>query len=170
MRFWMIVGPGVNGGHPQTFNGERMNTKAVTKRNRISVSIEVESEGPNGEWAQSVQDLTKAQLQKLQALIRAELSKQENLTLVGANDPKTHLHVSVVTAQVAHQGYSNLVIVSSVLTLANDREHGNNDVLATHDVIAGPDLLSVAHTVGFQVASSIPHLMNRILGYVRDVD
>jgi hypothetical protein len=139
-----------------------MNTKAAAKPNRIAVSIAVESEGPNGEWAQSAQDLTKGQLEKLQGLIREELSKQENLTLVGPNDPKTHLHVSVVAAQV-----SNLVIVSSVLTLA---EHGNNDVLATHDVIAGPDLLSVAHTVGFQVASSIPHLMNRILGYVRDVD
>src|SRR3974390_1136827 len=147
-----------------------MNTQPAAKPNRISVSITVESEGPNGEWAQSAQDLTKAQLQKLQGLIREELSKQENLTLVGANDPKTHLHVSVVTAQVAHQGHPNLVIVSSVLTLANDKEHGNNDVLATHDVIAGPDLLSVAHTVGFQVASTIPHLMTRILGNLRDVD
>jgi hypothetical protein len=140
-----------------------VNTKSVGKPNRYSVSVAVESEGPNGEWAQSVRDLSKTQLQKLQGLIREELSRQEDLTLVDANDPKTHLHVSVVAAQVAHQGHPNWVIVSSVLTLANDKERGNNDVLATHDVIAGPDLLSVAHTVGFQVASSIPHLMTGIL-------
>ena len=84
-----------------------MNTKPAAKPNRISVSIAVESEGANGEWAQSAQDLTKVQLQKLQGLIREELSKQENLTLVDVNDPKTHLHVSVVAAQVAHQGHSN---------------------------------------------------------------
>jgi len=140
-----------------------MNTRPAAKPSRISVSIAVESEGPNGEWAQSAQDLTKTQLQKLQGLIREELSKQENLTLVDVNDPKTHLHVSVVAAQVAHQGHPNWVILSSVLTLANDKERGNNDVLAIHDVIAGPDLLSVAHTVGFQVASSILHLMTGIL-------
>jgi hypothetical protein len=140
-----------------------VNTKSVGKPNRYSVSVAVESEGPNGEWAQSAQDLTKAQLQKLQGLIREELSKHANLTLVDVNDPKTHLHVSVVAAQVAHQGHPNWVIVSSVLTLANDKEHGNNDFLATHDVIAGPDLLSVAHTVGFQVASTILYLTTGIL-------
>ena len=60
-----------------------MNTKPAAKPNRYSVSIAVESEGPNGEWAQSVQDLSKAQLQKLQGLIREELSRQEDL-LIGA--------------------------------------------------------------------------------------
>jgi len=127
-----------------------------TKPKRIPISFAVESEGPQGDWAQSAQDLTNPQLQKLGALIREELSKQENLTLVDANDPKNHLHVAVVAAQVKNQGASKWVIVSSVLTMADEK---GNDLLVTHDVIAGPDLLSVAHTVGFQVASAVLHLL-----------
>jgi hypothetical protein len=34
-----------------------------------------------------------------------------------------------------------------------------SDLLVTHDVIAGSDLLSVAHTVGFQVASVVLRLL-----------
>ena len=52
--------------------------QAPTKPKRIRVSVAVESEGPQGEWAQSAQDLTKKQLQKLEELIRAELSNQKN--------------------------------------------------------------------------------------------
>jgi hypothetical protein len=133
------------------------------KRKTISISLAVESEGPKGEWIQSAKDLTKTQLQRLETLIRAELAKQPLLVLVEPNDPKTHVHVSVVAAQVEHEGKSNWVIVSSVLTLANDKQHGNNDVLATHDVIAGPDLPSVARTVGYQVASATLRFMTGIL-------
>jgi hypothetical protein len=130
-----------------------------TNPKRIPISVAVESEGPQGEWAQSAQDLTKKQLQKLEGLIGEELSKQENLTVVDANDPKNHLHVAVVAAQVEHQGTSHWVIVSSVLTMADEK---GNDLLVTHDVIAGPDLLSVAHTVGFQVASAVLRLITGI--------
>jgi hypothetical protein len=130
--------------------------QAPTKPKRIRVSVAVESEGPQGEWAQSAQDLTKKQLQKLAELIRAELSKQKDLSLVDWNDPKSHLHVAVVAAQVEHQGASHWVIVSSVLTMADEK---GSDLLVTHDVIAGSDLLSVAHTVGFQVASVVSRLL-----------
>jgi hypothetical protein len=106
--------------------------QAPTKPKRIRVSVAVESEGPQGEWAQSAQGL------------------------VDWNDPKSHIHVAVVAAQVEHQGASHWVIVSSVLTMADEK---GSDLLVTHDVIAGPDLLSVAHTVGFQVASAVLRLL-----------
>ena len=138
-------------------------TSSQEKSKTISVSLAVESEGPKGEWMQSAHDLTKGQLQKLETLIKAELTKQPLLVIVEPSDPKTHLHVSVVAGEVEHERKLNWVIVSSVITLATDKEHGNNDVLATHDVIAGPDLPSVARTVGYQVASTILRFMTGIL-------
>ncbi len=104
---------------------------------RIPVSFAVESEGPQGLWAQSSQDLSKSQLQRLEQLIRTEISKQEDVALVDAKDPKNHLHVAVVAAQLERQGSLRWIVVSSVLTMADDK---GNDLLVTHDVIAGkPD-------------------------------
>jgi hypothetical protein len=113
--------------------------------------LAVESEGPQGQWVQSSQDLSKSQLQRLEQLIRTEISKQEDVTLVDAKDPKNHLHVAVVAAQLERQGSLRWIVVSSVLTMADDK---GNDLLVTHDVIAGPDLQSTARSIGFQLASA----------------
>jgi hypothetical protein len=110
----------------------------------------VESEGPDGLWAQSSKDLSKAQLQNLEKLIRTEISKQQDVSLVEANDPKDHLNISVVAAKVEGPGGANWIVVSSAVNVAKSQ---GGDLAGTHDVIAGPDLSSVASAVGFYLSS-----------------
>lgn len=66
-------------------------------------------------------------------------------------DPKDHLHVAVVAAQLERQGRLRWIVVSSVLTMADEK---GNDLLVTQDGIAGPDLPSVARSIGFHLASA----------------
>jgi hypothetical protein len=124
--------------------------QASPQPKRIPVSFEVETEGPGGLWAQSSDDLSKSQLGSLEQLIRAEISKQEDVTIVEMNDPQTHLHISVVAAQLKNRGSLNWIVASSAVTLA--RENGG-DILGTHDVVAGNGLAPVARAVSVQLAT-----------------
>ena len=132
---------------------------------RISVSFAVESEGPQQWlWAQSSQDLSKPQLQRLEQLIWTEISKQQDVTLVDTKDPKSHLHVAVIAAQLERQGSLRWIVVSSALIMsAEDGKGGYLDLLVTHDVISGPDLPSVARSIGFQLASAKLHLITGMM-------
>jgi hypothetical protein len=134
--------------------------RALAQPHRIPVSFAVEAEGPGGLWAQSSNDLSKPQLEKLEQLIRAEVSKQEDVTVVEMNDPQTHLHISVVAAQLERRGNTNWIVASSVVTLAQEK---GGDILGTHDVVAGPDLASVARTVAVQLATIKLRLITGII-------
>jgi hypothetical protein len=123
---------------------------AQSSPKRIPVSFAVESEGPQGLWTQSSEDLSTIQLQSLEQLVKAEIMKQEDVALVEAKDPKDHLHVAVVAGQLPHSGASSWVIASSVVTIADSK---GNDLLVTHDVIAGPEVRSVARSIGAQLAT-----------------
>lgn len=114
---------------------------------RIPVSVRVEPEGPTGLWTQSARDLPEGQRRELEKLITSLLSKDESLTIVDANS-KSNLHVTVVAAQVAGASGRRWVIASSAVTLANEANS-----LGTHDVIAGPDLQSVARSIVSYFAS-----------------
>jgi len=114
------------------------------------VSIAVESEGPNGLWVQSVIDLTNPQLQKLEQMVRTQIAGIQNVRIVDAKDSEDHLHITVVGGRVPRPGGGSWFVVSSVVTLAKAE---GIDLLATHDVIAGPDLSSVAKSVVFQFLS-----------------
>ena len=127
-------------------------TQSQPKRIPVSFAVESEGEGLLGLWSQ---DLSKPQLQRLEQLIRTEISKQQDVTLVDAKDPKSHLHVAVVATQLERQGSLRWIVVSSALIMsADDGKGGYLDLLVTHDVIAGPDLPSVARSIGFQLASA----------------
>jgi len=68
----------------------------------------VESEGPQGLWAQSAEDPTKAELQELERLIKVELSKQEDLTIVTKDDPHDMLGLSIVAEKVGKRPGSEI--------------------------------------------------------------
>jgi hypothetical protein len=127
---------------------------------RIPVSIAVESEGPQGLWSQYSKDLSKVQLQELKQLVSADVSRQQDVSLVDASDPKDHLHLAIVVARLDHAAGTSWFVASSVVTIAESK---GDDVLATHDVIAGPDLQSLAHSVGFQLASTKLRLALRMV-------
>jgi hypothetical protein len=116
----------------------------------IAVSVMVESEGPQGLWTQSSKDLSKPQLQNLERLIKAEVSKQPDVQLVKINDPQEHMNISVVAAQLACQGKTNWIVLSSAMNIARSQ---GGDLAGTHDVITGPDLSSVARSVAFCLSS-----------------
>src|SRR5919109_5131775 len=111
--------------------------QAQSQPRRIPVSFVVESEGPQGLWTQSSEDLSSGQLEKLKQLVKAEIIKQQDVSLVDENAPKDHMRVTVVASQVPHSDQSSWIIVSSVVTMADSK---GNDLLITHDVIAGPDV------------------------------
>ena len=122
--------------------------QAQSQPRRIPVSFTVESEGPQGLWMQSSKDLDKVQIELLMKLVKDAIVKQKDVTLVDVESPKDHMHLAVVAAQV---GEANWVIVSSVITMADSK---GNDLLVTHDVIAGPNVREVANAIGFQFAAA----------------
>ena len=118
------------------------------QRKRIPISVRVESEGPSGLSAQSAHDLPEAQLRELEKLITSLFSRDDSLTIVDPSDSKSGLHVSVVAGQVAVANSRSWIIASSAVTIANDANS-----LGIHDVIAGPDLQSVARSVSYLFSS-----------------
>jgi hypothetical protein len=84
----------------------------------------------------------------LARLIRTGIAKDGTLTLVEQNDTGTHLHLTVVAAQLEGVRGRNWIVASRVVTLATK---DGIDEFGTHDVIAGPELESVAQRAAFQV-------------------
>lgn len=112
------------------------------------VSIVVEAQGPQGLWAQSVQDLSTAELQRLEQLIKGQVSRLSEVRLVAPSDPATHLHFAVVAGRLPGPGGAPWYVVSSVITIAE-----KEDLLATHDLIAGADLASLSRSIAGQLVS-----------------
>ncbi|MFZ0587424.1 MAG: hypothetical protein WBL97_20635 [Candidatus Sulfotelmatobacter sp.] len=116
----------------------------------IRLGVTVESEGPNGLWAQSGVDLSKSQIAELETLIRGELSKQQDILLVPKDDPNDIVGLSVVVERIGKPNEPVSYIASAALVIS---KKGGDDLFVTHDVISGPDLPSVAKSVAFYFAS-----------------
>jgi hypothetical protein len=116
----------------------------------ILLAVTVESEGPNGLWAQSGHDLSKSQIDQLETLVRGELSKETGLLLLAKDDPNDILGLSIVAEKADGANGSVSFVASAALVVS---KKSGDDLLVTHDVISGPDLASVAKTVAFYFAS-----------------
>lgn len=149
---WLLAATTLTG----TVHGDQ---QAQQQPNRIPVSVAVDSEGPEGLWAQSAVDLSKLQLQELGNLMKAEISKQKDIRLVETKDPRDHVHVAVVAAKVECSG-RRWFLASSVVSIATAK---GEDIFVTHDVIAGTDLASVARSTSFYLASIKIRLALRIV-------
>jgi hypothetical protein len=82
----------------------------------------------------------------LARLIGTGIAKDGTLTLVEQNDTGTHLHLTVVAAPLEGVRGRKWIVASSVVTLATK---DGIDEFGTHDVIAGPELESVAQRAAF---------------------
>lgn len=131
-----------------TLSAAAQNSQQPEQRRRIPVSVQVESEGPNGLSAQSAHELPEAQLRELEKLIKSLFSRDDSLTVVDASDSKSGLHVTVVAGHVAGTNGRSWIIASSAVIIANDANS-----LGSHDVIAGPDLQSVTRSVSYLFSS-----------------
>jgi len=126
-------------------------SQAASKPKPIRLGIVVQSEGPNGLWAQTGRDLTKAELSELESLVKQELSKQEGVVLVSKDDPSDIIGLSIVVEKVGRGSPSVSFVASASLVIS---KKSGDDIFVTHDVIGGPDLASVARTVAFYFASA----------------
>lgn len=117
----------------------------------IPVNVKVDTEGPNGIWAQSGTDLSPKEISDLKSAIEASVSKQPNIQLVGEDDPRDIVGIAVVAAKVKRDNGLFWFVLSGVVTFSKAKPP--QDLLMTHDVIIGPDVSHVANTVAFQFAS-----------------
>ena len=128
---------------------------------QIRIAITVESEGPQGLWAQSAEDPAKAELQEPRGSSRWNSQSKKDLTIVTKDDPHDMLGLSIVAEKVGKRPGSGLFVVSSALVIA---KKNGDDIFASHDVIAGSDLDSVAKGVAFYLASAKLRLMTGMIG------
>jgi hypothetical protein len=118
---------------------------------RTPLSVRIDSEGPAGIWSQSVRDLSKAELVELGRLIRASIATNKAVALTDESNPRDQLFLTVVVAQVGSQGH-RWITASSAITFVHEK--GGVSSLITHDVIIGPDLSSIARSVGYYLATT----------------
>jgi hypothetical protein len=109
----------------------------------IKITLSVEKEGPNGQFAQAGTDLTNAELATLRSSIEDRLLKANHL-LVPEDYATDHLYLSVVTEKIKTAGGPTYFVVSSALSVG--KTQGNIGSL-THDVIAESTLDATARAV-----------------------
>lgn len=128
---------------------------AVGQTKPIPIGVKVEAEGGGvgkGMWAQSARDLTPSETKRIESLVTAELKKQDGVEIVPLNYPQDYIGVVVVAAKLPNGNKGKwFYVASSVIIVATKQ---GTDELVTHDVIADADLVSLAHNIGFQIASA----------------
>lgn len=120
----------------------------------ISVGIKVEAEGgttSRGLWTQSANDLTPKELKTLEALTVQQIQQQPGITIVPLTYKEDFVGVVVVAAKVAGRNSGVWYVASSVILVS---KKNGTDEFVTHDVLAGPDLPSVARSVSAQLAAA----------------
>jgi hypothetical protein len=121
----------------------------------IPIGVKVEAEGggvSQGMWTQSAKDLTPSELKTLESLIVVEIKKQEGIKIVPLDYQDDYIGIVIVAAKLPNSATGKwYYVASSVVTVATKK---GIDELVTHDVIAGTDLTSITHSVGFLFASA----------------
>lgn len=133
----------------QQKDGASAGPAAQSKPIPIAVQVEAEGEGKGqGMWTQAAIDLTPTEAKTLETLVVEDLKKQDGLKIVPRDYQDDYIGVVVVAAKLPNGGTAGswYYIASSVITLAKKK---GTDELVTHDVVAGPDLSSLAHSISY---------------------
>jgi hypothetical protein len=91
-------------------------------------------------------------LKTIESLVVAEIKKQEGVRVVPLDYSEDYIGIVVVAVKLPNGSTGGWYYVArSAVTIATKK---GIEELVTHDVVAGADLASLAHTIGFQFATA----------------
>src|SRR5208283_4910888 len=104
-----------------------------------------------GMWTQAANDLTSNELKTLETLVVEEMKKQDGVKIVPRDYQGDCVGITVVVAKLRDGGVAGkwYYIASSVVVVSTKK---GIDGLVTHDVVAEPDLASLARRIAYQFA------------------
>jgi hypothetical protein len=134
-----------------TARSQRPETKSPSLH-PVKISISVEQERPGGLFVQAGEDLSVTELNSLRSSVEKSITSIRNHRVVPDSDTDIHLILSVVAAKL--RGQREWFIASS--SLGAGTLSGHLDSL-THDVIAEPDIPSLARAVAYYLSAAELH-------------